>query len=275
MTAPGLTTRGTAQARAPPRRRTPRRAPDPSAPGTRLQIRLLPSTHDVRRVLLTQRAERRRAVRALAHLELLRHALRRLRYLPSVARGAPHETHLGGGGGVQAPVGHAVGGRVEGGGGGTTTHANSHSGSAAPQRPPCPPGPGPPRAHRSDSLEPFSPRAHRSDSTETTSRSCTDTRGSAAPPPLPAPAPAPAPARSRAKTCRARYLHETCPISTEGWTRRVHFIREVGLGRRHLRDPRLNPPASRALRRLAARRQQLRTKLLQHQRRHRRHVLLM
>ena len=31
-----------------------------------------------------------------------------------------------------------------------------------------------------------------------------------------------------------RVRDETCPISTEGWTRRVHFVREGGGGAPHL-----------------------------------------
>jgi len=33
--------------------------------------------------------------------------------------------------------------------------------------------------------------------------------------------------RTASAACR---LHETCPVSTEGWTRRVHFVREGGRG---------------------------------------------
>ena len=29
---------------------------------------------------------------------------------------------------------------------------------------------------------------------------------------------------------RRKHVDETCPISTEGWTRRVHFVREGGGG---------------------------------------------
>jgi hypothetical protein len=53
--------------------------------------------------------------------------------------------------------------------------------------------------------------------------------------PVSAPAPAPAPAR-RALPARSPRIHaagrdKTCPVSTGGWTRRVHFVREGGGGR--------------------------------------------
>ena len=34
----------------------------------------------------------------------------------------------------------------------------------------------------------------------------------------------------RLRRARDVHLHETCPVSTEGWTRRVHFVREGGGG---------------------------------------------
>jgi hypothetical protein len=56
-------------------------------------------------------------------------------------------------------------------------------------------------------------------------------------PPPPAPPSTTLPPRGGAGTnpATAREPHlrerdETCPVSTEGWTRRVHFVREVGGG---------------------------------------------
>jgi len=45
-----------------------------------------------------------------------------------------------------------------------------------------------------------------------------------------------------------RLRHEACPVSTEGWTRRVHFVREGGGGGLSMHRPASAPPETARLR---------------------------
>jgi hypothetical protein len=49
---------------------------------------------------------------------------------------------------------------------------------------------------------------------------------------------------ARTRPCKPSARDETCPVSTEGWTRRVHFVREGGGGRgaTHAARPPAPPP---------------------------------